>query len=81
LLLVEDVDTAFLAGWWWNTSWEVSQLVELIKVLSSLQQYLLIFSQMIIWIHVCIPQNGDILLQVPDLIIEINELLGLLLNQ
>ena len=37
LCIVEHVDASLLASWWWNTPWEIGQLVELVEVLCTLQ--------------------------------------------
>lgn len=79
--LVKDVDTSILTSCWWNTVREVSKLVELIEVLSSLEKDLLVFSEMVIWIEVCVPENSNVLLEVFDLVVQVDELLGLLLDE
>jgi len=79
--LIKNINSTCLVGWWRNASWEVCKLVKLVKVLSSLQQNLLVLSEMIIWVQVCISQNGDVLLEVTDLIVKIDEFLGLLLDE
>ena len=37
LPIVEHVHSSLLASWWWNTPWEIGQLVELVEVLCTLQ--------------------------------------------
>ena len=81
LLLIKNVHSSFFSSCWRNTSWEVSQLVKLIEILSPLQKNLLIFSKMIIWIQVSISENSNILLQISDLIIKIDKFLCLLFDQ
>jgi len=81
LVLIKDVHAAIFVSSWRNSTWEVSKLVKLIEVLGSLKQDLLVLSKMIIWVKVGISENCDVLLEVSDLVIEVDELLGLLLNQ
>ena len=81
LLLVEGSGACDLAFWYGYATWEVRQLVELVEVLGSLQQDLLVVRQVVVWIQVLIPEDGHVLLQISDLIVEVDELLGLLLEQ
>lgn len=81
LLFVQHVHASFLAGGRGNSSREVGQLIQLIKILSSLQQYLLVVVEVIVGVDVGVPQQVAVLLEVPDLIIKIYEFLSLLLDQ
>jgi hypothetical protein len=78
LALVQDVHGTLS---WWDSSREVGQLVQLIKILSSLEQDLLAVSHVVIWVQVGVSQDGHVLLQVSDLVVRADELLRLLLNQ
>ena len=81
LLLIEDVNAAVLSCSSWDSSREVSKLVELIEVLCSLQENLLIVVKIIIRINISIPEKVAILLKISYLVVEIDELLSLLLNK
>ena len=70
-----------LAFWYGYAAGEVCQLVELVEVLGSLQQDLLVVRKVVVWIQVLVPEDGHVLLQISDLIVEVDELLGLLLEQ
>ena len=78
---IKDVDSSILSCSRWNATWEVCKLVELIKVLSSLEENLLVLSKMIIRVEVSISENGNILLEITDLVVKVDEFLGLLLNK
>jgi hypothetical protein len=81
LLFIEDVDTSIFTSCCWDTAREVGQLVQLVKVLSSLKQDLLVFRQMLVWVVVCVSQNGNVLLQISDLVVQIDEFLCLLFHE
>ena len=77
---IEDIDASILTYRWRNATWEVCKLVKLIEVLSSLEENLLVLSQVIIWVKISVSENSNVLLKVTNLIIKVNEFLGLLLN-
>lgn len=81
LRLVQHVDTAFIPSCCWYATREVSQLAQLVEVLGALQQYLLILCKVVVVVISSVLQDGHVLLQVSDLVVEIDELLGLLLDK
>ena len=81
LLLIEDVNAAVLSCSSWDSSREVSKLVELIEVLCSLQENLLIVVKIIIRINISISEKVAVLLKISYLVVKIDELLCLLLNK
>jgi hypothetical protein len=81
LLFIQDVHASIFTSCCWDTAREVGQLVQLVKVLSSLKQDLLVFRQMLVWVVVCVSQNGNVLLQISDLVVQIDEFLCLLFHE
>jgi hypothetical protein len=80
LLLVEDVD-ATIASCGWNSPWEVCQLIELVEVLGTLQQDLLVIVQVVVGVDVGVTKQVAVLLKIADLVVQVDEFLGLLLNE
>ena len=80
LLRIKNINTSVFSSCRWDTSREISKLVELVEILSSLKKYLLIFSQMIIWVVISVSEDSNILLQISYLVIKINEFVSLLLD-
>lgn len=80
LLLVEHVDAAISSGGG-NASWEIGQLIELVEVLGPLQQDLLVIVQVIVGVDVGVTKQIAVFLQITDLVVQIYEFLGLLLNE
>ena len=64
----------------WDSSGEVSKLVQLVEVLGTLQENLLVVSQVFIGVQILISENSNVFLEIPYLIVEVNELLSLLLK-
>lgn len=60
---------------------EVSQLVQVVEVLSALQQDLLLVVEVLTSVKTLVLQHLNIVLQLLDLIVEVDELLSLLLKQ
>tara|TARA_B110000285_G_C15136605_1_gene627390 strand:+ start:1124 stop:1567 length:444 start_codon:yes stop_codon:yes gene_type:complete len=81
LLFIEDVHTTFFTGCCWDTAREVGQLVQLVKVLSSLKQDFLVFRQMLVRVVVCVPQDCHVLLQISYLVVQIDKFLCLLFHE
>jgi hypothetical protein len=81
LLFIQDVHASIFTSCCWDTAREVGQLVQLVKVLRSLKQDLLVFRQMLVWVVVCVPQNCNVLLQISDLVVQIDEFLCLLFHE
>ena len=81
LLRIKDVDTPIFSSSGWYATWEISKLVQLVEILGSLKQYFLIFCKMVIWIVIGVPEDGYILLQISDLIVQVDKFLSLLLEQ
>ena len=72
-------------SWWmsrsarWDALREVSELIQLVEVLSTLDQDLLIIVQVVVRVNVGVTKKITVLLEVLDLIIEVDEFLSLLL--
>lgn len=81
LLLVQHIHSSIFAYCRGNAAGEVCELIQLIKILGSLEQNLLIVIKVIIWVNICVPQQITVFLQVSDLVIKIYEFLSLLLHQ
>jgi hypothetical protein len=81
LLLVEVRGPCDLALGHWDATGEIRELIQLIKVLGSIKQDLLVVREVVIWIQILVTQDRDVLLQVTNLLIEIDEFLRLLLEQ
>jgi hypothetical protein len=79
-LFIKDINSA-IACRSWNTSWEIGELVQLIEVLSSLKKDFLVVVQVIVWVDVSIAEKIAILLKILDLVVEVDEFLGLLFYQ
>lgn len=79
--LIQDIDATFVVGWWWDALREVSELIQLVEVLSALDQDLLIIVQVVVGVDVGVTKKITVLLEVLDLIIEVDEFLSLLLNK
>lgn len=62
-------------------SGEVSQLIQLVEVLSSLKQDLLRVSHVVVGVQIGVAEDSYVLLKVSDLVVGTDELLSLLLNQ
>lgn len=79
LRLIQDINATILIACWWDALREVSELIQLVEVLSTLDQDLLIIVQVVVGVNVGVTKKITVLLEVLDLIIEVNELLSLLL--
>jgi len=62
LSLIKHINTTFLIGWRWDALREISQLIQLIEILCSLEQDFLVVIQKVVWIIVCILENVTIFL-------------------
>jgi hypothetical protein len=79
LRLIQDINATLVVGWRWDALREVSELIQLVEVLSTLDQDLLIIVQVVVRVNVGVTKKITVLLEVLDLIIEVDEFLSLLL--
>ena len=54
LLLVQHVHSTVFANSWGNAAGEIGKLIQLIEILGSLEQDLLIVIKVIIWVNICV---------------------------
>ena len=81
LRLIQDIDASLVVGWRWDALREVSELIQLVEVLSALDQDLLIVVQVVVRVNVGVTKKITVLLEVLDLIVEVDEFLSLLLDK
>ena len=68
LLLIQHVDAAIVGGGG-DATWEVRKLIQLVEVLGTLEEDLLVIVQVVVGVDVCVSEQVAVLLEVSDLVV------------